>query len=79
MALWAEKMGCDPEPTDYPTDMDGVIGWKCKQWTGCKSGIKIVHCTGYFSHNYPFFFRSPAYVEGTRILWNFVKTQKRPR
>ena len=77
MKDWANKMGCDEEPIPYPTDMDGVIGWNCKQWTGCIAGAEIVHCTGDFSHNYPFFFRSPPYIEGTRILWNFMKTHKR--
>ena len=58
--------------------MDGVIGWNCKQWIECDNGKESVHCTGYFSHNYPFCFRTPTpYIEGTRIMWNFMKSHRR--
>ena len=77
MADWASKMDCGENPVAYPTDVDGVDGWNCKKWSGCKAEIEIVHCTGYFLHAYPFFFRPQPYIEGTRILWNFMKTHKR--
>ena len=78
MIEWANKMGCNEEWVPYPTDMDGVIGWNCKQWIECRNGKELVHCTGYFSHNYPFFFRTPKpYIEGTRIMWEFMKSHKR--
>ena len=78
MIDWANKMGCNEDWVPYPTDMDGVIGWNCKQWIECRNGKELVHCTGYFSHNYPFFFRTPKpYIEGTRIMWEFMKSHKR--
>ena len=78
MIDWANKMDCNEDWVPYPTDMDGVIGWNCKQWIECRNGKELVHCTGYFSHNYPFFFRTPKpYIEGTRIMWEFMKSHKR--
>ena len=78
MENWSQKMGCQKGPIDYPTDMDGIIGWNCKQWTKCyHPGTEIVHCTGDFTHNYPFFFRNPPFIEGTRIQWKFMKAHKR--
>ena len=77
MANWANKLECEPDPVGYPTDMDGITGWNCKQWIGCKAEVELVHCTGYFMHNYPFALRSTPYIEGTRILWNFMKNHKR--
>ena len=78
MENWSRKMGCQKGPIDYPTEMDGIIGWKCKQWTECyHRGTEIVHCKGDFTHNYPFFFRDPPFIEGTRIQWKFMKAHKR--
>ena len=70
-------MDCEYDATNYPTSMDGIIGWNCKQWRGCNGGADIVHCTGYFGHNYPFWYRRHPYIEGTRIMWEFMKTHKR--
>ena len=75
---WVAKMGCGPEPVQYPTDMDGVAGWGCRKWTGCKNQVEVVHCVGQFGHDYPFKNEAGGYsIEGNRILWDFMKRHKR--
>jgi len=66
-----EWMGCSPDPLPYPTHMDGVHGWVCSRWGGCRGGKEVVHCHGEYDHDYPF---NNRYIEGVIILWDFMKT-----
>ena len=64
-------MNCSMEPQPYPTQMDGVQAWTCSRWGGCDAGKEVVHCHGDYGHDYPF---DTAYIEGIKILWQFMKT-----
>lgn len=77
LAKWVDEMGCVPVALPYPTVMDGVDGWFCTLWSGCSSGTEVVHCTGLYMHEYPFNDQDPPRIEGTRILWEFMKNHKR--
>ena len=68
------SMNCDPQPRLYPTHMDGNNGWACNLWDGCDNGKEVVHCHGNYHHEYPFHHK---YVEGIKILWNFMKTHSK--
>ena len=76
IAKWADEYQCN-DSEYYPTPMDGINGWSCEIWSSCLNGAEIVHCTGLHGHNYPFGNEQPPYIEGTRILWNFMKTHKK--
>ena len=67
------SMNCDPQSSDYNTDMDGVEGWGCVVWAGCEGGKEVVHCSGYYGHYYPFW----GAVEGFKIIWQFMKNHAR--
>jgi len=65
------SMNCDEGSTEYPTHMDGVEGWTCERWGGCDGGHEVVFCKGDQGHDYPFW---PDYVEGLKIMWDFMKS-----
>lgn len=74
---WATKLECQLNPVEYPTNMDGVHQFGCVLWTGCRGGAEIVHCTGHWRHDYPFYNQPDSYIGGTRILWHFMKNHRR--
>ena len=67
------SMNCGETSEVYPTHMDGVDMWSCQKWSGCDGGNEVVHCNANYGHDYPFF---GQYVEGLKIMWNFMKTHK---
>ena len=73
---WALELGCS-ENSAYPTHMDGVDGWACDIWTGCLNGAELVHCTGDYYHEVPFGDEDPPHIDGTQIMWDFMKRQHR--
>jgi len=68
---WYEGQGCTELGEAWPTPMDGVGEFSCTIWRGCKDGVEVVHCSGDYTHDYPFW---PDYIEGTKIIWQFMKT-----
>lgn len=70
---WANTLRCQSYD-DYPTNMDGIDGWNCKIWSDCENGREIVHCNGLYNHDYPF--AEQGYIEGNRIMWEFMKTHR---
>jgi len=73
---WQNEKGCVEEPQAWPTSMDGVTQFTCRQWDGCNGGTQVVACTGSHGHDYPFG-EVHQYIEGTRILWHFMKNHPR--
>ena len=65
-------MGCEETSSVYPTHMDGVEGWACLRWGGCRGDKEVVHCSAYYGHDYPFT-SSFQIMEGLKILWDFMK------
>ena len=64
------SMNCDPESSDYKTEMEG---WGCVVWAGCDGDKEVVHCSGYYGHFYPWW----GAVEGFNIIWQFMKNHPR--
>ena len=60
------SMNCDPESSDYKTEMEG---WGCVVWAGCEGDKEVVHCSGYYGHFYPWW----GAVEGFNYIWQFMK------
>ena len=67
------SMNCDPESSDYKTEMDGVEGWGCVIWGGCDGGKEVVHCSGDYGHFYPWW----GAEQGFNIIWQFMKNHPR--
>jgi len=68
---YADGLECKASE-NWPTAMDGVDKFECLVHRGCRGGGEIVHCYGNFGHFYPF--GPDRYIEGTRIMWSFMKT-----
>ncbi len=77
VAKWVDELGCGADEMSYPTDMDGIDGWACSLWSGCRGGAEVVSCTGEYGHTYPFGNENPPYLGGSRILWEFMKNHRR--
>ena len=73
---WVNELACSSQ-NSYSTDMDGVDDWACNIWSDCDSGKEIVHCTGFYGHDYPFSGEMPSYVGGIKIMWDFMKTHRK--
>jgi len=71
---WAEGLDCGPA-LPWPTQMDGVQGFTCFSHSGCRGGGEVVHCNAEYGHDYPF--GPDRYIEGSRIMWSFMKTHPR--
>lgn len=67
---WAEGLDCGPA-SPWPTSMDGVQGFTCLIHSECRGGGEVVHCNANYGHDYPF--GPDRYIEGSRIMWNFMK------
>jgi len=76
---WTSGMNCMTGPDVYPTSMDGIDDFNCSIWTDCDGGIEIVHCYGDHGHSYPFEYgeNGGQSIEGTKILWNFMKNHRK--
>ena len=48
--------------------------WSCQIWSGCDEGKEVVSCTANYGHDYPF---SGQFVEGLKIMWDFMKTHSK--
>jgi len=71
LAELRDWMSCSPTPSPYPTPQDGVSGWECRLWAGCRGGKEVVACTGDHDHDYPF---NTDYEAGLAIMWQFMKS-----
>jgi len=69
---WTNQLNCS-DPKIWSTPMDGEGGWGCLIYSGCTGGTEIVSCTADHGHDYPFVDINSS-IEGTRILWKFMKT-----
>ena len=76
ISQWAEGMECGPSQP-WPTHMDGSKGWQCTIRPGCIGGAEVVSCTGEYGHNYPFGHDGDGFIEGSRIMWKFMKEHPR--
>ena len=76
ISKYAAEMGCSMFEK-YPTAMDGVSDWSCRVRSGCVGGKEIVDCTGAYGHNYPFAGQQPPYIDGFRIMWDFMRSHRK--
>jgi len=76
ISRWAEGMECGASQP-WPTHMDGAKGWQCTIRSGCIGGAEVVSCTGEYGHNYPFGHDGEGFIEGSRIMWKFMKEHPR--
>ena len=76
ISRWAEGMECGPSQP-WPTHMDGAKGWQCTARSGCVGGAEVVSCTGEYGHNFPFGHDGDGMIEGSRIMWKFMKEHPR--
>lgn len=67
---YAEGLECGASES-WPTAMDGTQNFECIIHSGCRGGGEIVHCHANYGHDYPF--GPNQYIEGTRIMWEFMK------
>ena len=68
-AEWAAAQGCAPEPTPYPTSVDGARGWGCTEHAGCTSGARIVSCAWDGAHVWP---RTAEVAFGNEAIFEFL-------
>ena len=67
---WAEAMHCTAQEEDYPTDFDGVNGFKC--WVrACANDNSLVRCIGDYGHDYPL--RDYSHKAAAEVAWQFMK------
>lgn len=81
MSAWAERNGCDAEPTE--TLAEGMT--RCETWSGCDAGAEVVLCTTEGAgHTWPGGFPVPSLghttndISATDAAWEFFTRHPHP-